>query len=105
MVLDRDRRSQTFHLKCFKAMGREVDLLRMLEPAVRPGNLPAPRHGATPPIEARSFESLLEEAQTVPRDEGHGPPPAKTSEISLMTQLAQHHRVENPILRQMLAGP
>jgi hypothetical protein len=40
------------------------DFLRMLEPPVRPGQLPGPA-GAKPalPIEQRSFEELLGEAQ------------------------------------------
>lgn len=44
-------------------MGKSEDLLRMLEPAVRPGNLLAPLRVPRLPIEERSFESLLAEAR------------------------------------------
>ncbi len=44
-----------------------VDLLRLLEPAVRPGGLPARTDPGRPPLEARSFESLLDEARGLTR--------------------------------------
>jgi len=46
-------------------MSIESDLLRMLEPAVRPGNLPAPSRQVTQPIEQQSFDDLLRQAAGV----------------------------------------
>ena len=45
-------------------MGTGVDLLKLLEPVVRPGGLPGPKGAGagSGPIETRSFESLLSEA-------------------------------------------
>lgn len=43
-------------------MGREADLLRMLEPVVRPAGVHGHASRGTPPIEGRDFESLLAEA-------------------------------------------
>lgn len=54
-------------------------LLAMLEPAVRPGNLPGPTARLLArvesgedglPLEQRSFESLLEEARSIKQDAG-----------------------------------
>ena len=46
-------------------MGKELDFLRMLEPLVRPGNLPAPSGSkGSEPVESQSFESLLEQAKS-----------------------------------------
>ena len=44
-------------------MSTGVELLRLLEPTVRPGGLQGPKSAPTEPIESRSFESLLEEAK------------------------------------------
>jgi hypothetical protein len=44
-----------------------VDLLRLLEPAVRPAGLPARADPGRPALEARSFESLLDEAKGLTR--------------------------------------
>ena len=50
-------------------MDSGADLLRLLAPAVRPGGLPGPvKKPPAGPIEERSFESLLEEAKTLPVD-------------------------------------
>lgn len=47
-------------------MSTGMELLRLLEPAVRPGGLQGPGIAPSEPIESRSFESLLEEAQSTP---------------------------------------
>lgn len=44
-------------------MSTGVDLLRLLEPAVRPGGLQGTSAVPVQPIEARSFDSILEEAK------------------------------------------
>lgn len=43
-------------------MGNELDLLKRLEPAVRPAGAPAPSIQGKKPLEQRSFDELLEEA-------------------------------------------
>ena len=45
-------------------MSSGVDLLRLLEPAVRPGGLPGPATAPSQPIETRSFDSILEEVKS-----------------------------------------
>lgn len=85
-------------------MGRESDLLRMLEPAVRPGGLTASQRPTTRPIEDKDFESLLAEARAQPAAEaepqtldqparGHDP----------LRSLAGTDRIENASLRQLVA--
>jgi hypothetical protein len=50
----------------------ENDLLRMLEPAVRPVGLPPTGLREQAPFESRSFESFLEEARTINAQEQQG---------------------------------
>lgn len=83
-----------------------ADLLRMLEPLVRPGNL-AGRAPASPPpqepIETRSFESLLFEAQQMavgdagPDEQG----PARCDDA--LAPLAQVDAIENASLRTLVS--
>ncbi len=86
-------------------MSNEADLLRMLEPAVRPGGLPGPVQRHRVPFESRSFESLLEEAQKVSDDDppdnqaGNTPTAMVASShpdhAGLMRQLSHVGRIEN----------
>ncbi len=91
----------------------------MLEPAVRPGGLPVPAKTPTQPIEARSFDSLLEEAQmidaktmqgqplqTQATDGGVTPPPTHLTHnpSGAIGQLSQIDRVENRSLRQLMGN-
>ena len=102
-------------------MGTGIDLLRMLEPLVRPGGVGAPT-GAKPtvPIEARSFDSLLDEARqlaaagdgAVPPQglaagspEAGAEPAAATRALTPLTGLGQVDRIENGSLRDLLAAP
>lgn len=89
------------------------ELLRMLEPAVRPGGLPGPVRQPTVPIEARSFDSLLEEARQTgagqqQADEGAAPSPvaeaAGPAPPKPMAELAQVDRIENASLRRLVGG-
>ena len=82
-------------------MGQESDLLRMLEPLVRPGagHLPGPK-AAREPFETRSFDSLLAEARGP--DEGSGSA-AKTLESGALEALARVDRIENASLRVLVA--
>lgn len=63
-------------------MSNSLDLLRMLEPAVRPGGAGAPA-GAPQrvPFEEQSFESLLQEMQGVSGERGTTPGMAGTAGI------------------------
>lgn len=82
----------------------------MLEPAVRPGGVPGPV--AAPhrvPIESRSFESLLEEAQNMNHSTspGHASATAETGSVAsapigLMGQLSHVGRIENRSLRSLM---
>jgi hypothetical protein len=89
-----------------------LNLLRLLEPAVRPGGLAGPGKTPREPIEQRSFESLLEEAgepepdDTTEKDgmdEAMASAQPKKSQ-GLLGQLAQFDRIENPSLRRLIAG-
>lgn len=86
-----------------------ANLLRLLEPAVRPGNIPRTAQPTSTPIETRSFDSILEEAQTMNSetgnekadgvDEGVAPP----KPASPLAGLGHIDCVENAGLRDMLA--
>lgn len=81
-------------------MGNQVDLLRLLEPAARPAGLPAPSAPGPRnlPIESRSFDSLLTEAQKLPDESAT--PAAETTKIAkptggLLQGLSRVDRIEN----------
>ena len=95
-------------------MSNEVDLLRMLEPAVRPGGLPAGTQKPRVPIEARSFDTLLEEARHMNESDSASQEtgvsqaagnPAKPGQAGLMGRLAQFGGIENGSLRHLLEDP
>jgi flagellar operon protein len=46
-------------------MGQEFDLLRRLEPVVRPAGSPAPAAAPRKPVEERGFEELLRDAAQI----------------------------------------
>ena len=83
-------------------MGHEAQLLRMLEPAVRPGNLPAPARVPTLPVEQRDFESLLQEAAAA----GEAGAAESVTEVAAgpLAALADVGRIENPSLRELLSA-
>jgi hypothetical protein len=102
-----------------------VNLLRLLEPAVRPGGLSGPSKAPTEPIEQRSFESLLEEARSLnvtgnvagaaepdllegsqekPPESPEPPESPAKKPAGLIGQLAQFDRIDNPSLRRLIAG-
>jgi hypothetical protein len=105
-------------------VGNGADLLRMLEPAIRPTHAPAA--GSTSqapklPIENRSFESLLEEARqmnltaeggatgpesaaTAATDAPRSPAPAAPKTSDLLAPLRQVDRIENSSLRAVING-
>jgi len=91
-------------------MSNQVDLLRMLEPVVRPGHVSGSNRPVNTPIEQRDFESLLAEANgrkpdgeeesservevAGTRDEPDGP----------LRELRQVGLIENESLRQLLSA-
>lgn len=102
-------------------MVRSDDLLRMLEPPVRPGNLAPPRQPQLP-LEQRDFESLLEEARRLGLQVAQVLAMAAASDPSAVSQksgdpqssaaasagtrpldpLAALDRIENPAVRQLV---
>ena len=95
-------------------MGKELDFLRMLEPLVRPGNLPAPsRTGGNEPVESQSFESLLgrvksdaatDTSQGVANTSGSAGGGKATKCETGLAALAGIDKVENSALRELIAG-
>ena len=89
-------------------MGTSLDLLKMLEPAVRPVG-PAPtRSAGTAPLETRSFESLLEEAQAAAAPETAQGVDAsaepKGKKVDPLAALGGLDRIENESLLRIVNG-
>jgi hypothetical protein len=99
----------------------ERDLLRMLEPAVRPGGLPGPVSQPRAPLESRSFESLLEEARAmglrgaaeaglageVTQEAGGSQgvtEPRRPASAGWVGRLGSLDRIENGSLRRLIGG-
>lgn len=87
-----------------------ANLLRLLEPAVRPGNLPRSAQPTSTPIETRSFDSILEEAQhlgeapgATPASESEGASAAPKKQAGPLAGLGNIDCVENAGLRDLLA--
>lgn len=94
-------------------MGTSLDLLRMLEPTLRPDGVSGVARAASQPIESRSFEALLDEAQSAASQSGDaardaGASGSETAEPvarrgpNLIDRLAQVDVIENPSLRSLL---
>jgi hypothetical protein len=84
-------------------MTSSADLLRMLEPAVRPVSAPgaaSARAGAAP-LEQRSFESLLA-AAAAPGSAGSA---AAAPRATPLAPLAGIDHIENGSLRSLVAAP
>jgi hypothetical protein len=87
-------------------MGREADLLRMLEPVVRPGGLPQASRAKAPPIEGRDFESLLAEAaaeRTAEPDETDATSRSAAKSPDPLQGLTGVDRIENATLRALIS--
>ncbi len=88
-------------------MGNEAELLRMLEPAVRPAGLPATPKRAQQPFESRDFDWFLDEAHKLNAAQDGGDP-QETAEAKapqrdgLINQLGGVDRIENSSLRDMM---
>ncbi|MCX5661144.1 MAG: hypothetical protein NTW19_15770 [Planctomycetota bacterium] len=100
-------------------MSDGASLLRMLEPAVRPGGSTGPTAKPSTPFESRPFESLLEEAQSLAAKSAPGMGPGTGKEAGAdvnpeaglkpaghapLQQLAQLDRIENPALLKLISG-
>jgi len=91
-------------------VSQEVQLLRMLEPAVRPGGLPSSAHRITSPIESQSFDSLLAHAQqekTQNDDQEEGSDASSTTPVKdlpnrVLGSLTGLDRVDNASLRELI---
>ncbi len=99
----------------------ERDLLRMLEPAVRPVGLPGPAVQPREPLESRSFESLLEEARATGSGDTAGAgtagevtqeaegsqgvaEPRRPAPAGWVGRLGSLDRIENGSLRRLIGG-
>jgi hypothetical protein len=89
-------------------MTSSAELLRMLEPAVRPVSVPgaATARPGSVPIEQRSFESLLADATGSGGDAGAGDEsgPAPAAPTAPGSPLAGIDRIENSALRDIIAA-
>lgn len=92
-------------------MGKELDFLRMLEPLVRPGNLPAPSGSkASEPVESQSFESLLEQAKSnTSTSDNSNVVGTTTSDTNTrcdtgLSALSGIDKIENSTLRELIAS-
>ena len=98
-------------------MGTATDLLRMLEPAVRPAGIPgASRPAPSIPIESESFESLLDKAHAIsaaeatPEAEAIAGDPEQDDKAKDRVgagragHLGLLNRIDNSSLRVLLAG-
>lgn len=84
-------------------MNEGVNWLRLLEPAVRPAGLPDPARSPQSPIESRSFESLLEEAQASSSETPAPDGEAKDAGANLLAPLSAVDRIDNQALRDLIA--
>lgn len=85
-------------------MSNGVDLLRLLEPAVRPGGLAGGKALPTQPIESRSFESLLEEAKAAGLPQQAVNEPNRASAVDPLKPLARVDLIDNAALLRMIGG-
>ncbi len=90
--------------------GNAMELLRLLEPAVRPAGLPAPSQArAKLPLEQQDFQTLLANVQQ--RDSAVGTTaeapavaePAQTAGVNSTRLLAGFDLIDNASLRQLVA--
>lgn len=96
-------------------MTDSLDLLRMLEPTVRPDGVTGSKAtGPRPPIESESFERLLQEAQAMQEDtmvQQREESPMRAESVASSSQamegrllpgLTGFEQVENASLRELL---
>jgi len=80
-----------------------LELLRMLEPVVRPGSPGSSSREPVPPIEARNFEALLKDVRVddAPVDKNEN---VEQGHTDLLALLGGVDRVANSGLRGLIAG-
>ncbi len=87
-------------------MSTGVELLRLLEPAVRPGGLRGSVAAPAQPIESRSFDSILDEARSItqarPAAEATSATEAKTADP--LKALARVDLIDNAALLKFIGG-
>jgi len=76
------------------------NLLQLLEPAVRPGNVPGPSRAPKLPVERQSFEQMLSDAATEPADDAEQAA-GKSARPSALPGL---DRVENTSVTKLIAA-
>ena len=97
-------------------MGKETELLRMLNPVVRPIDMPGAVGKPTLPIESESFDALLERAHQMNATEAVQGPNSEDMDVDrvtdpvrsgLLSRLGALDQVANDSLRDLLAedGP
>jgi hypothetical protein len=89
-------------------MSNSADLLRMLEPVVRPVGAPAPgRSTQRLPLEEKSFEALLAEAQQQDTigdadEQGVDESEARRPKTNLLSPLSALDAIDNASLRALV---
>jgi len=100
-----------------------MELLRLLEPAVRPDGVSSRSQPVSAPIESRSFDSILTEARdlsqtfdlnqagttqtndTAQVNQSQGAPESQRHEgVGALASLARVDRIENAALRQLISS-
>jgi len=94
-------------------VSKEVELLRMLSPVVRPIDIPGAAGTPTLPIESESFDTLLERAHQINAAEAVPEPKSEELDLDEVTDSARPgvlgrlgalDQVTNGSLRDLLAG-
>jgi len=91
-------------------MGNQLTLLQMLMPIVRPDGITPSHSSQKLPLEDQSFEQMLTGLQKIEIDAPLASsslaltePASETSSMLMMQQLGGVDRIENSVLREMLA--
>jgi len=82
----------------------ESDLLRLLEPAVRPATGGVSGRSGRAPFESRSFEQLLAEASQSETEGGSEPGASAGTKRDPTSRLAEMGSIENAGVRALLSG-
>ena len=83
-------------------MTHEVELLRMLEPAVRPAGAPSRSAAPARPIEQLEFDALLRHAGDRVDTAPAGDEPAESQDAGLLRHLGQLGNIASASLRSTL---
>jgi len=86
-------------------VSNQLDLLRMLEPTVRPDGVAGRAPGARAPqqpIEGRDFASLLQEAQHTPATQPSVQAASETTASAPTNPLARLNDIPNPAVHRII---